>query len=149
MSMTHHLSRALWAAALAASLATAGPAAAAERPAASRTDPAPTFRAVAGAEDPTALASPRRSIYSEVDWRRGRLWLRGDVESYVGGEVLVQRKSCESCTWRPHDVVRTGRKGWFRSVIGAPRKGSTFWRARVAASDGYSRSFSATWETYY
>ena len=154
MSMTHTLSRALGAAALAASLATAGSAGAAEggadRPAWHRADDAPRHRMAEPAGDPApALAASRRSIYSEVAWRNDRLYLRGDVEAYSGREVLVQRKACSSCRWRAHDVVTTGKKGWFRSVIGAPRHGSTFWRARVAASDGYLRSFSATWETYY
>jgi hypothetical protein len=152
--MANRMARALGAAALAASLATAGTAVAApstERPEESRTGRAPDYRlAVTASGSPPALAGPaRRHIHSEVVWRNGRLYLRGDVEDYYRQKVRVQRSGCESCRWRRFDVVRTGRRGWFRSVIRAPRSGSTFWRAKVGASDGYGRSYSATWETYY
>ena len=154
--MTHTLSRALGAAALAASLATAGAAVAAaapaERPVGLRTD-TPSYRLVPTSDDdgpPPSLAGPsRRHIFSEVVWRDGELLLRGDVEDYFRRSVRVQRRGCESCTWRRFDTVNTGRRGWFRAAIRAPKNGSTFWRAKVAASDGYGRSFSATWETYY
>ena len=154
--MTHTLSRALGAAALAASLATAGTAVAApapaERPVELRTDDTPRYRMVATAGDdgsPSLAGSSRRHIFSEVVWRDGKLLLRGDVEDYFRRSVKVQRRGCESCTWRRFDTVTTGRRGRFRSAIRAPEDGSTFWRAKVAASDGYARSYSATWETYY
>ena len=149
MSMTHTLSRALGAAALAATLATTGSAGAAERPSANPTDDAPAYRLAQRADDFPPSIAPTRSITSEVVRRDGRLYLRGDVESYFGRQVVVQRRRCETCRWRAHETVRTGRKGRFRSVIWAPESGSRFWRAKVAASNGYGRSYSATWETYY
>jgi hypothetical protein len=152
--MTHTLSRVLGAAALAASLATAGTAGAAQqhRPLDTRTDPTPSYRMVEPTSDeaPPSLAGPsRRAIFSEVVWRDSRLYLRGDVESWFRRDVTVQRRGCDACKWRRYDVVSTGRRGWFRSVINAPQDGSTFWRAKVRAADGYARSYSATWETYY
>ena len=152
--MTHTLARVLGAAALAASLATAGTAGAAQQqgPLGSRTEPTPTFRMVepTGDEPPPSLAGPsRRAIFSEVVRRDGRLYLRGDVESWSRRAVTIQRRGCDSCKWRRHDVVSTGRRGWFRDGINAPQQGSTFWRAKVRAADGYARSFSMTWETYY
>ncbi len=152
--MAHTLSRVLGAAALAASLATAGTASATQqhRMLDTRTDPTPDFRMVepTGDEPPPSLAGPsRRPIYSEVVTRDGRLYLRGDVESWFRRDVTVQRRGCDACKWRRHDVVSTGRRGWFRSAINAPQQGSTYWRAKVRAADGYARSFSATWETFY
>jgi len=150
--MTHTLVSALGAAALTASLAIAAPSVAAERPIGDvGHDAVPSSRAVdtVGPTSLTMLGPPRRSIYSAVVWRAGRLSLRGDVEDYSSREVLVQRKACEACSWRRFDLARTGKRGWFRSRIGAPARGSTWWRARVAASGGYAKSYSATWETYY
>lgn len=150
MRMSHPLSRVLGAAALAATLAIAGAASATEADTRPRTGPAYRMAAPAGEPPPLAMVGPaRREIHSRVVWRAGRLSLRGDVESWSVRQVRVQRKSCESCSWRRHEIVRTGRRGGFRSAISAPRRGSTFWRAKVRAADGYARSFSATWETYY
>jgi len=157
MSMTHVVSRALGAAALAATLVTAGTAGAApqapERPVPGWSSPGPpTYRMVDPGTQPTAppsIAAPRRTITSDVVWRRGKLYLRGDVESYSNRVVAVQKRRCDSCRWRRHELTRTGKWGRFRSAINAPKQGSTFWRAKVAPSDGYARSFSAVWETYY
>ena len=110
----------------------------------------PRFAMVADPPPPPAFAGPqRRTIHSEVVERAGRLFLRGDVEDYRRGLVIVQRKKCYDCDWERHEVVRTGDRGRFRSQIGAPKRGSAYWRAKVSASDGYERSYSATWETYY
>jgi hypothetical protein len=153
MTVTHTLSRVLGAAALAASLATAGAADASERQSAEiRTEPRPTYRMVEPADEPAPPALVARSprhIESQVVTRRGKLVLRGDVESYYGRNVVVQRSHCDSCRWRRYDRVKTNYRGWFRSVIKAPRNGSTLWRAKVRAYGGYARSYSATWETYY
>ena len=153
MRMTPSLSRVLGAAALVATLATAGTATADEADPGSRPDPRPGYRLAAPSGEeppPLSLVGPvRRQIRSQVVWRDGRLWLRGDVEAWPRRAVQVQRTACESCTWRRHELVWTGRKGGFRSAISAPRTGSTFWRAKVRAADGYARSYSATWETYY
>ena len=92
---------------------------------------------------------PAPHDHSEVVDRDSGLFLRGDVEDYRRGLVVVQRKKCNDCEWRRHEVVRTGERGRFRSRIGAPRRGSAYWRAKVSASDGYAVSCSATWETYY
>ena len=97
---------------------------------------------------PLGLA-PARRVDSEVVWRSGRLYLRGDVADYSRGVVMVQRKRCEGCGWKRHEVVTTGRYGWFRSRISAPAKGSDWWRVRVRASGRYVTSYSAVWETYY
>ena len=98
---------------------------------------------------PTVVPTPHRRVTSEVVWRSGQLYLRGDVEDYSRGLVLVQRKRCEGCDWKRHEVVTSGRYGWFRSRISAPAKGSDWWRVRVRASAGYVTSYSAVWETYY
>lgn len=152
MSMTHTLSRALGAAVLAGSLAMAGAAAAAEPgPGGTGSDGGPGFRPAAsspGDAPPPGIASSHRSITSKVTVNGDRLHLRGGVESYAGRRVVVMRRGCESCRWRLHDGVRTNRKEHFRSRIAAPHRGSTFWRAKVEASGGFSRSFSATWETF-
>jgi hypothetical protein len=153
MRMTHRLSRVLGAAALAATLATAGATTAVRADPGPRDDRGPSYRQAAAPDTPPpplALLGPaHRRVHSEVVWRSGRLYLRGDVEAWSVRPVQVQRKSCDTCLWRRHAVVWTGRKGGFRSAISAPKRGSTFWRARVRASGGYARSFSATWETYY
>ena len=149
MSMTRTLSRALGATALAVALATSGAAVAADDPAETTPTDAPSYRRSAPPDALPPTIAPTRWIKSDVVWRDGRLWLRGDVEDYFGRQVAVQRRRCDSCRWRQHDVVHTGRKGWFRSAIRAPRRGSIWWRATVDASDGYTRSYSATWETYY
>jgi len=149
MSMTRTLSRALGAAALALALATPGPAGAADDRAQVPARDAPSYRQVGPVAAAPPTIAPTRWIKSSVVRRDGRLWLRGDVEDYTGRQVAVQRQRCGTCRWRLHDVVRTGRKGWFRSAIRAPRRGSTFWRAKVEPSNGYTRSYSAIWETYY
>ena len=156
MGMPHTWARALGGAALAASLTMTGAAVAAPSPAErvleSRTDSTPSYRLAvpSGEPGPPTLAGPsRRDIFSEVVWRDQKLYLRGDVEDYFRRTVTVQRSACDTCRWRRHDVVNTGRRGWFKAVIRAPKNGSTFWRAKVSASDGYGRSYSATWETYY
>lgn len=150
MRMTHTLSRVLGAAALALSLA--GSLATTATAADDGRAPQPRFRMAAPMADPppTALVVARtRRIHSNVVWRSGRLYLRGDVQSWSGRPVRIQRKECETCSWHRHETTRTGAKGWFRSRITAPRQGSTFWRAKVRAADGYSRSYSAVWETYF
>jgi hypothetical protein len=116
-----------------------------------RERPAPSYRMVEEAPTgpPLFLGPARRTIFSDVVVKSGRPVLRGDVSDYRFGEVVVQRKACDTCSWRRHEKVVTGGRGWFRSTISAPRTGSTFWRAKVAPSDGYERSFSAVWETYY
>ena len=95
------------------------------------------------------LALARRTIYSEVVVRDDRLVFRGDVERYFNRRVYIQRKGCVGCDWRRYDVVTTNDRGWFRSEIGAPKRGSAYWRAKVPASDGYARSYSAVWQTHY
>jgi hypothetical protein len=146
--MTHTWVSALGAVTLVASLALATPSPAAEPRLAD--DAMPISRMAAAAPTPLkALGPPRRSVYSKVVWRDGHLSLRGNVEDYPSRVVLVQRKACGGCSWRGFDLARTGKSSWFRSTISAPAIGSTWWRARVAASDGYATSYSATWETYY
>jgi hypothetical protein len=98
---------------------------------------------------PLGLAPPSRRITSEVVLRSGRLYLRGDVDDYSRRLLLVQRKRCGGCAWKRHEVVATGRSGWFRARIHVPAEGSDWWRVRVRASDGYVTSYSAVWETYY
>jgi hypothetical protein len=110
----------------------------------------PRFAMVTPETPPPTLVGPqRRTIHSRVVGRGERLVLRGDVEGYSRRRVIVQRKKCHDCGWQRHEVVLTGDHGWFRSRIGAPKQGSTYWRAKVPASNGYVRSYSATWETYY
>ena len=147
--MSHIVSGTLGALALATALAVAAPALAADH---GRAGPGqPRFALAAPTPPPPpAFAGPsRRTVHSLVISRHGKLYLRGDVERYSFRSVVVQRKRCQTCAWERHEVVTTGRRGWFRSLIGAPRRGSAFWRAKVRASDGYQRSFSATWQTYY
>ena len=74
---------------------------AADDPAATATGDAPGYRMVgtASATLPPTIA-PTRWITSEVVWRDGRLYLRGDVEAYSGRQVVVQRQRCETCRWR-------------------------------------------------
>ena len=130
----------------AAPLALAAPSQAA---AADERRPAPRFAMVGEPPPPTLVGTRRRTVHSEVIGRDGKTFFRGDVEAYRRGLVIVQRKKCYDCTWERHDMVRTGERGRFRSRIEAPKRGSAYWRAKVPASDGYERSYSATWETYY
>ena len=148
--MSHIVPGTLGALALVASLAVAAPAPAADHGRAGPGQPRFARAAEPPPPPPPTFAGPsRRTVHSQVISRHGKLHLRGDVERYSFRPVVVQRKRCPTCAWERHEVVTTGKRGWFRSLIGAPRRGSAFWRAKVPASDGYVRSFSATWQTYY
>ena len=148
MRICRSAGRALGVVLAAASLALAAPAEAAR--VAEERRPAPRFERLAESPPPSTLAAPRRrTVHSEVLESNGKLFLRGDVERYRRGLVIVQHKKCYDCRWERHEVVRTGERGRFRSQIRAPKRGSAYWRAKVPASDGYARSYSATWETYY
>ena len=145
--MYRSAARALGVLLAAAPLALAVPAAAA--PADDARRPAPRVAMVGDPPPPALTALQVRTIHSKVVSRDGRLILRGDVEKYSRGRVIIQRKKCYDCSWERHEVVRSGVRGRFHSQIGARKRGSTYWRAKVPASDGYARSYSATWETYY
>lgn len=154
MSRSHAVTRVLGAVALAWTLSVTGAAGAYEGQGVGGrggppSDIAPQYRAVPSEQPPVLTLTLHRPITTEVVVRDDRLILRGHVEDWTRGKVVVQRSACSSCRWRSHDVTRTGSRNRFRSQISAPRRGSTFWRARVAAADGYARSYSATWETYY
>ena len=145
--MSRLLTGAAATATLVASLAVASPAQAAGDARPSPTHPRATIAEAAPLPAITALS--QREVLSRVVVRDGGLSLRGHVEDYRHGRVVIQRKACTSCSWKRKDVVLTSTRGRFHSRITAPPQGSDFWRAKVPASDGYARSFSAVWETYY
>ena len=68
----------------------------------------------------TRRADPTCDQVATVDPARRRLCLRGNVETTTGARSPSSGSAATTCRWRPHDVVRTPRRGLFCSVIRHP-----------------------------
>lgn len=67
--------------------------------------------------------------------RKGRAFYVGDVNPGWGNRrVTVQRKACQECGWKRFTRVRTNKAGRYAVHVGAPRKGSWWFRAKVPAT---------------
>lgn len=98
-----------------------------------------------------ARALPKREISSSVVDKRNKLFLKGNVNpGWAGKPVIIQKKNCkgERCNWFGYTSVKTNEKGGFRARITAPRKGYSYWRAKVKKAGGYGTSYSSVWRTY-
>lgn len=103
-----------------------------------------TPRATAGAAE-----LPTRDLHDTIVRTGGKLIFKGRVDP-GHGPVVIQKKRCRTCAWRRYDVVRTtGDAHYWRVRIYAPRHGHWFWRGYVEAYDGYARSWTGVWRTYY
>jgi hypothetical protein len=82
---------------------------------------------------PVRLTQPRPS----------RLYLAGSVKPlYAKQRVVVLRKTCLKCAWKPFARTRTNAKGRYRVRLSTPRKGSHYFIARARASKGFAVSYS-------
>ena len=95
-------------------------------------------------------ARPARNVTSKVVKKRGRLFLKGNVNpGYNRSRVMIQKKNCRGdCGWHKFDMVPTDRDGRYRGRITAPRNGSDFWRVKVKKRGNYRTSYSAVWRTF-
>lgn len=87
--------------------------------------PATVRRAIKGSRNPHG-----RGVI-----RKGRAFYVGDVNpGWAGRPVVIQRRTCPTCAWKRFTQVRTDRSGRYAAHVGAPRKGSWWFRSKVAAS---------------
>ena len=97
-------------------------------------------------------ALPKREITSEVITNQdNQLVLKGNVSpGHAERKVFVQKRNClkPKCDWHHYNTVVTNEFGVFRSRIGAPRKGSDYYRAKVVKYGGYGTSYSQVWRTW-
>jgi hypothetical protein len=96
----------------------------------------------------SSRALPKRNLHDTVIKVRGKLYFKGRVDPGKG-PVFVQKRNCAKCKWKPYRKVAThGPKSKWHVRIGAPRRGSWFWRAYVPKKGAYGTSFSGVWRTY-
>jgi hypothetical protein len=85
--------------------------------------------------------------------RRGKVYLKGNVDPGWGNKpIVLQRKTCKSCGWKSYDKTRTSSTGGWKFHTPVPRKGSWWYRAKVAGTTDFVTSYSATlrvWTEYY
>ena len=85
--------------------------------------------------------------------RRGKVYLKGNVDPGWGNKpIVLQRKTCKSCNWKSYDKARTSSTGGWKFHTPVPRKGSWWYRAKVAGTTNFVTSYSATlkvWTEYY
>jgi hypothetical protein len=105
---------------------------------------------VADASAPAKL--PTRTVTSDVPPAiKGHLVLKGHVSGNYGRKpVIIQRATCRppKCGFKTYSTTKTSKAGKYSARIGAPAKGSWYFRAKVKKSGGYATSYSGTWRTY-
>lgn len=90
-----------------------------------------------------AKALPKRNLNDRLVQRNGKLFMRGKVSpAYKKRIIVVQRKTCKSCSWKRVARVRTNSKSVFIYQMGAPRRGNWFFRAYAPKFNGYGKSWS-------
>ena len=114
---------------------------------------APT-QASSEAAKPERVLTERPPGEHQIDFRS--FALKGRVEEpqadgtllpYADRKVVLQRRSCKGCAWKPVKVLKTNDRGVYISRIGAPRTGRWYWRVRIKASNGYAATTGAVWGT--
>jgi len=114
---------------------------------------APT-QASSEAAKPERVLTERPPGEHQIDFRS--FALKGRVEEsqadgtllpYANRSVLLQKRTCKACDWKPVRQLKTNDRGVYRSRILAPRTGQWFWRVRIKASDGYATTTGMVWGT--
>lgn len=94
-----------------------------------------------------------RDLQAEDLKKNNRIYLKGNVNPGWGGKTItLQRKTCKSCAWKVYDKQRTGDNGSWRFHTPAPRRGSWYFRAKVAGTTEFVTSYSGrlrTWTERY
>jgi len=92
-----------------------------------------------------AKALPKRNLNDTLVHKNNRLFMKGKVDpSYKHRLVVIQRRDCKSCDWHRVARVTTNSYSRFSYELGAPKKGSWFYRAFAKKYNGYGKS----WSTY-
>jgi hypothetical protein len=66
---------------------------------------------------------------------------------YAHKRIFLQKRSCSDCSWHHARSKRTGDRGHFHFMVGAPDRGRFWWRARTPASTRFIESYSAVFTT--
>ena len=115
-----------------------------------------TAPAQAGSDLPERTLIERELDGHQKDYKT--IILKGRVEElqadgtslpYAKGKVLLQKKTCKACNWKPNKLMKTNERGVYVSRIGVPLKGRWYWRVRVKASDGFGTTEGRVWATGY
>lgn len=78
-----------------------------------------------------------------------RIVWKGNVDPGWGNRsIVLQRRTCRSCAWKDHDRTRTKRNGSWTVRVGAPAKGSWWFRTKVRRTEKFVTSYSAVLRTY-
>jgi hypothetical protein len=80
----------------------------------------------------------------------GRLYFRGNVDpGFAQRWVTIQKKTCQSCSWRTFASVKTNSNGGYSTRVSAPRTGRWYWRSYVPGTDPtFAGSYSSVWFTF-
>lgn|GEM_PF-4866822 len=95
--------------------------------------------------------APARNVSSKVVKVKGHLVLKGHVSgNYNRKQVIIQRATCKppKCDFKTYSTTKTTNAAKYSARVGAPAKGSWYFRAKVKASGGYATSYSGVWRTY-
>lgn len=106
---------------------------------------------VADASASADAKAPARKVTSKVDTVKGRLVFKGHVSGdYNRKQVIIQRATCKppKCDFKTYSTTKTTKTAKYSARVGAPAKGSWFFRAKVKASGGFATSYSGMWRTY-
>ena len=61
--------------------------------------------------------------------------------------VYLEKRACPSCPYRKVKTMRSGRHGYFRFVVPAPRSGRWWWRASTPATSRFIWSYTSIYTT--
>lgn len=103
------------------------------------------------ADASTADKLPSRNVTSKVVKVKGHLVFKGHVsDNYNRKQVIIQRATCKppKCNFKTYTTTKTSAAGKYDARVGAPAKGSWYFRAKVKASGGFATSYSGVWRTY-
>lgn len=80
----------------------------------------------------------------------GRLYFRGNVDpGYAQRWVTIQKKTCQSCSWRTYTQLKTNSNGGYSTRVSAPRTGRWYWRSYVpGTTPTFASSYSSVWFTF-
>ncbi|MCB0908984.1 MAG: hypothetical protein KDB63_17910 [Nocardioidaceae bacterium] len=95
--------------------------------------------------------APARNVTSKVVKVKGHLVFKGHVsDGYNRKQVIIQRATCKppKCNFKTYKTTKTSKAGKYSARIGAPARGSWYFRAKVKAAGGFATSYSGVWRTY-
>lgn len=98
----------------------------------------------APAEATQAVTVQRKIDLKNVGGRK--VVMRGKVSPAYQGKVTIVKQAGKK--WKKWKVVRTNKKGVFKTALPAPKRGRYYWRVLIKAGGGYAASDSGKVYTY-